>query len=280
MDHHFRAFSFVDRIRSVQPGKCIVGSYSIPAAIESFSTSLVGEAVGQLAAWAAMAAVNFERRPVAGLAGSIELLAPVRPGQPLELAAELESVDEEAVAYGGEARVNGTPIIRLRDCVGPMVPIVDFDDPKALRDRFALLCGGGADPGAFQGLPALTLEQAESENGRCRRAWLQVPASADLFADHFPRRPVFPGSLLMHLNLQLAAELAQEIAPAAASNNWILRTLSDVKLRTFISPGERLECEARLQESNGEHAVIAVETRKAKKIIGGARVRLAAGVGS
>ena len=40
-----------------------------------------------------MAAVDFERRPIAGIAGRIELLSPVRPGQVLELSAEIETVN-------------------------------------------------------------------------------------------------------------------------------------------------------------------------------------------
>ena len=122
MDEHFRAFSFVDQITAVQPGVRIRGRYAIPPALEAFAPSLVAEAVGQLAAWSAMAALNFERRPVAGLAGRIELLSPVCPGQTLELSADLESADAEAVAYGGIANADGVPIVRLNDCVGPMVP--------------------------------------------------------------------------------------------------------------------------------------------------------------
>src|SRR6266478_8669227 len=123
MDHHFRAFSFVDRITSVQESSRIAGNYSVPARIEAFPGSLVAEAVGQLAAWAAMAAVNFERRPVAGLAGAIDLGKPVRPGQVLQLSADLETIDEEAVAYSGLASVDGIPVVRLHNCVGPMVPV-------------------------------------------------------------------------------------------------------------------------------------------------------------
>jgi ferredoxin--NADP+ reductase len=33
MDHHFRAFSFVDRITAIEPGVRISGSYAIPAAL-------------------------------------------------------------------------------------------------------------------------------------------------------------------------------------------------------------------------------------------------------
>lgn len=276
MDHHFRAFSFVDRITSVEPGVRIRGRYAIPAGIDSFPSSLVAESVGQLAAWSAMAAVNFEVRPVAGLAGKIELLAPVRPGQVLELAAELETADREAVAYGGTAHVDGVLVIRLEHCVGPMVPLEDFDDPQALRDRFALLCGEGATPGAFAGIPPLALERTGGDKGTSVRATLQVPAEAAIFADHFPRRPVFPGTLLMHKNLELAAALAGELPPPAAGGRWALRSVSDVKIRTFTPPGEKLEIEVKLQECATDTATLMVEARNARRSVGGARVNLVA----
>ena len=185
------------------------------------------------------------------------------------------SVDAEAAAYGGTATVNGKPVIQLQHCVGPMMPVKDFDDPNALRQRFELLCGRGAEPGAFQGVPPLSIEPTNGQPGKRLSAAFQVPSSAPLFADHFPRRPVFPGSLLMHLNLELAAALALQIPAPAQATRWRLATISDIKLRTFISPGERLECEARLSESSNDCALVAVETRKANKLIGGARVRLA-----
>ena len=274
MDAPSRAFSFVDRIASLQPGVRIAGSYAIPSTIDVFPSSLVAESVGQLAAWAAMAVGNFARRPVAGLAGNIELLVPVFPGQTLQLEAELESVDDEAVSYGGTARVDGIPVIRLERCVGPMLPQEEFADPEALRDRFALLCGAGAAPGGFKGMPALFLDRTGGETGRTARANLQVPAAASFFADHFPRRSVFPGTLLMHLNLQLIAALATEIAPPTNQRRWTLATVSDVKLRAFIPPGEMLELEATLTENSDEHATFAVETFMGKRKVGGARVRL------
>jgi hypothetical protein len=68
----FRAFTFVDRIGSLEPGRRMRGIYTIPTSVDGFPTALAAEAVGQLAAWAAMSAVNFESRPVAGLAAEIE----------------------------------------------------------------------------------------------------------------------------------------------------------------------------------------------------------------
>jgi 3-hydroxymyristoyl/3-hydroxydecanoyl-(acyl carrier protein) dehydratase len=272
MDGHFQAFTFVNRITAIQPGTSVRGNYLIPPGIDDFSQSLAGEAVGQLAAWAAMAAMDFKCRPVAGIAGLIELLAPVRPGQILELSAELESVDTEAIAYRGEASANGIPVIRLQNCVGPMLPVGDFDDPQLLREYFELLCANGSTPGGFGGIPPLSFTRSGGELGKSARATLQVPASAPFFSDHFPRRPVFPGTLLMNLNLQLAAALAAEIP-----GHWELRTVSDVKLRSFIQPGEQLELEAKLGARTENSATVIVETRKGNRLVGGARVAFAPG---
>jgi 3-hydroxyacyl-[acyl-carrier-protein] dehydratase len=248
------------------------GRYAIPADIDAFPASLVAEAVGQLAAWAAMAVVNFQRRPVAGIAAGIELLSPVQPGQTLELAADLEAADAEAVSYHGSASADGVPVIRLTHCVGPMVLMAEYDDPDAVRERFALLCDAGVTPGGFAGLPPIAVQRTDGEPGKIARASLAIPGTAKIFADHFPRRPVFPGSLLMHVNLQLASELAAEIPASPSGNGWRLRAVHDLKLRAFVPPGESLETELRLTEQSEKNVTISVETRNAKRLVGGARV--------
>jgi 3-hydroxymyristoyl/3-hydroxydecanoyl-(acyl carrier protein) dehydratase len=270
---HFRAFSFVDRIRSLKAGQ-VRGSYAIPAGIGRFPTALVAEAVGQLAAWAAMAAMDFKSRPVAGLAAGIELLSSVRPGQMIELSADLETVDADAAAYDGSASADGKPVIKLRHCVGPMVSVEEFDDPQALRERFRLICGQGATPGAFDGVPPFELKQTGGEKGQFLCATLQVPENAPFFSDHFPRRPVLPGALLMNSNLELVAALAAKLPPPSAGKRWALQEVADVKLRAFTPPGETLEIEARLNQLSPDAATVNVETRKGKRLIGGSRVRL------
>ena len=273
MDDHFRAYTFVDRIIAIENGLRIRGRYLIPSGVE-FPAALLPEAVGQLAAWAAMSAVDFRYRPVAGIAGGVDFLADVKAGQTLELEAELESVDEQAVAYDGAAHADGIPVVRLQHCVGPMLPLEDFEDPQAARSRFKLLSGPGAEPGGFRGLPALEVNQTSAETGKFIRASLQVPTTASFFADHFPRRPVFPGTLLMHANLQLAAALANEIPPPQNGGPWTLHRVSDVKLRSFIPPGETLELGVSLTEQLENSASMNVEIRKGTRAIGGARLHL------
>jgi len=272
MGSHFRAFTFVDRITLLNDKVRIRGRYSIPAGLSAFPASLAAEAVGQLAAWAAMAATNFRRRPIAGIGGAVEYLSSPRPGQVLDLSADLESLDDDAVSYDGVAFIDGLPIIRLKQCVGPMVAVEEFDDPEHLRDRFAILCGAGVAPGGFGGLPSMPVVRAKDSSADSRRATLQVPVAADFFADHFPRRAVFPGSLLMHVNLELAAELADELPLPTVGGRWRLRAVHDIKLRAFVPPGDLLETQLRLAEQLDQSATVSVETRNAKRLVGGARV--------
>jgi len=190
------------------------------------------------------------------------------------LAADLETVDAEAAAYGGAAHADGIPVIRLEHCVGPMLAVEEFDDPETLRERFAVLRGDGAIPGAFGGLPSVALVNEDSQPGQSLRATLQVPTDALFFGDHFPRRPVYPGTLLMNANLELATALAVSLPPPAGGGSWISRRVLDVKLRAFTPPGETLGIEARLIERAPESAVVGVETRKGKRVVSTARVLL------
>ena len=271
MDGHFRAFSFVDRITSVQLGSHVRGAYQIPSGVGVFYRPLIAEAVGQLAAWAAMAAMDFKVRPVAGIASSIELLAEVQPGQTLELAAEIESVDTEAVSYCGSATVEGKPVMKLNHCVGPMLTQEDFDDTLAVKNRYALLCNGGAAPGAYGGVLVVNFENITTEPGQWIRATLPIPGAAPFFEDHFARRPVFPGTLFMQKVLEMATDLVKDI-PVPNGGVWVARIIADGKLRTFIPPGDFLDFESKVAKHEGNSLVIAVEARKAKRVTGNSKI--------
>jgi len=206
----FAAFSFVDRIDAHAPGAPIRGRYAIPAGVPSFPSSLAAEAVGQLAAWVAMKRLDFRVRPVAGLAGETRYGRDFGPGDTLDLEVDLESATDSDVAYHGRASVRGEPVMVLERALGPMLPADEFDDPAALAGDFDTLAGPGAAPGRFHGLPAhaMHVDEATFEPGRRVAARLDVPADAPYFADHFPRRPVYPATLLMDALGRLALTLA------------------------------------------------------------------------
>jgi 3-hydroxymyristoyl/3-hydroxydecanoyl-(acyl carrier protein) dehydratase len=277
MNGQLGAFSFVDRIVAVEPGLRARGRFTIPAGIAAFPASLVAESVGQLAAWSAMAAVAFQHRPVAGLAGLVDIFGEPRPGQTLDLSVELQRAEADVIAYGGLAEVDGRPLLRLTDCVGPMLPMPEFDDPQAVQARFSLLCEAGAAPGRFAGVPTLPLQLVATDSGKELRAHLRVPETADFFADHFPRRAVLPGTLLMDAMLRLAIRLAAHAAPGKPEARLLPSQVSDVKLRAFIPPGETLELTALLEEASDRGALLGVSARMGRKRVGGVRIALGRG---
>ena len=271
MPDHFAAFSFIDRITQVEPGVRARALFSVPDAVEEFPSCHVAEAVGQLAAWVAMAEIDFRGRPVAALASETVFHRDVAPGNRLELAVEIESCDDEAVAYGGFAEVNGEKVIELRDCLGPMLPVNDFDSPDAMRERYRLLCGEGAPAGRFHGvtLPKLVALTAEPKKSR---AMLAVPQSAPFFADHFPRRAVFPATLLLDSQIRLAMDLARTVIGAAPGVKLVVRRMSNVKVRSFIVPGQEIELSAEIVSTHGASVTAKLSAESGGKSVATARL--------
>jgi 3-hydroxymyristoyl/3-hydroxydecanoyl-(acyl carrier protein) dehydratase len=250
MDDHFAAFSFVDRITALEPGVRARGTFTVPGDLDAFPACLVAEAVGQLAAWLAMDKIGFRGRPVAALATETVFHGDVAPGSLLDLAVEVESCDDDAIAYGGTAQVGGAQVIELKHCLGPMLPVQEFDAPEALRERLRLLRAEGAPAGRFRGVATPTLDALEGEPGRSARAMLQVPTAAPFFADHFPRRPVFPATLLLDSQIRLALDLARAAIGSATRAVPVPLRMTNVKMRSFIAPGQAVVLGAELAALN------------------------------
>ncbi len=280
MAERFSAFSFVDRITRLEPGPRIEGRYTIPAHLSCFPACLVAEAIGQLAAWASMSRLGFRRRPVAGLAGETLFLSGAMPGQVLDLAVALEACDEDAVAYGGAAAVAGRPVLELRHCVGPMLPMEEFDAPEAVRADFEVLAGPGAPPARIRALPQLEASVIERVPGKAVSARLQVPASAPFFGDHFPRRPVFPGTLLLDRQIALAVELAREAIGAGPGAALTPSRVTDVKIRAFIVPGQSVDIRVDLQPQGATAFTAALAARVDGKTVATGRAEIASGGGA
>jgi 3-hydroxymyristoyl/3-hydroxydecanoyl-(acyl carrier protein) dehydratase len=275
MAGRFSAFSFVDRILEIEPGIRATGRYTIPPGLARFPDSLVAEAVGQLAAWAAMSRLDFRVRPVAGIAGDIQFVGVPAAGLTLDLAVEIRTCDGEAVDYDGSARANGAPILELQHCVGPMLPMEEFDAPDAVRSDFELLCGAGARPGRFAGVAERPLKELEHVPGERLRAELRVPESAPFFTDHFPRRSVFPATLLLDDQIEVAVRLARGAAALRGARALAAVRVTDMKIRSFIPPGQVLELQGDLLAASGERATVRVVARADGKPVSTGRAEIA-----
>lgn len=259
MADRISTFSFVDRITSLEPGRRARGRFSIPAALPEFSICLVAEAVAQLSAWVAMAHSEFRGRPVAALSKEMRILGEAAPGDVLDFGLEIDRCDLEAVAFDGWARVGDTPVLELRRCLGPMLPLEEFDAPEAVRRDFETVCGPSARPGGFRGVEEPDFTVIDHVPGQRLHAALSVPISAPFFADHFPRRPVFPATLLLDAQIRLALRLAAE--RVAAGQRLRPAKIADMKMRSFVPPGQRVDMETTLRSATDGAAELTMAAR-------------------
>ena len=276
MGDRFAAFSFVDRITHFDAGRSARGVFAIPAGGREFPSCLVAEAVGQLAAWVAMSAIGFRGRPVAALANETRFHGGVGPGDTRELGVDIESCDDEAVAYAGWAKRDGATVIELVDCLGPMLPVEEFDSPAALAERCALLRGPGARPGRFHGVPAFAVDAGPAVPGESASGLLRVPAAAPFFADHFPRRPVFPATLLLDAQIRLALPLAAQSPLCDGRRVPVLTRMTHVKVRSFTAPGAVLEIAAQMAPPDGDTGRIRLSAQADGRSVATARLEFIA----
>ena len=228
-------------------GGRVEGHYTVPLTACSFPASLMAEAVGQLAAWSAMAQLDFAFRPVAGLASEARYRRSPRPGR------RCSSGRHRALRSRGRGLqrhgrcIDGQLALELVDSVGPMLPMEEFDAPDAVRADFHTLLDAGAAPGRFGGVPLPELQiEVQSD---ARRAAARHAAGArsqrwtPYFDDHFPRRPVFPGTLLIDALAGLSVQLARKRCPRPAADALMPTRSRNVKIRSFTAPGATLELE-------------------------------------
>lgn len=249
-------FSFVDRISTIDSDRA--RGELRAARHESLPPWLLIEAVGQLAAWAAMLRADFATRPVAALVPNAQL-GSGEAGLIVELEARIERFDGRAVLYSGTARSNGVDLAVLSRCVGPLLPMETFDDPAVVRRRFQALCAARPADVARAGprlMPHPSLSACERV-GDTARARLQVPDAAPFFSEHFPRFPVYPAVLLADAQHQVAAPLAAYLLGVAAEAVRPSAVL-DFKVRAFSPPGQVLDLVAASRSVEAGTAHIAV----------------------
>lgn len=272
MADRFTAFTFIDRITTLEPGRSAAGNFLVPAAIPEFPSCLVAESLGQLAVWVAMAQLDFKLRPVAGLAAETRFHRDVTPGQRLDLSIEIESCDEHAISYDGWVHVDGTEVLELKHCVGPMLPADDFDDAGEVRPYFSLLREAGATPGRFPGVAWPEVVLHDRAPGRSLHAAMHIPHTAPYFGDHFPRRPVFPATLLLGTQIRLAVELAGELGDWHTAAELIASRTTDVKMRSWILPGQTVELGIELEPRVDDAATAKLTSRLNGRQLSFARV--------
>ena len=166
-------------------------------------------------------------------------LGAVAPGDDIELSVEIDDVDDDAVSYRGGAEVNGSARDRIERLPGSHAACGRF---RCARDVARALCAAlrrRRAPDRFHGV-AIPRDNCRARSPENRARNHAVPASAPFFADHFPRRPVFPATLLLNAQIGLADALARE-ANRGQGPGALPVAMTHVKMRAFIVPGQEVD---------------------------------------
>jgi 3-hydroxyacyl-[acyl-carrier-protein] dehydratase len=102
------------------------------------------------------------------------------------------------------------------------------------------------------------------------RAEAVVPTASTIFEGHFPGRPLMPGVLLLESMAQASGWLI--IARERFNRMPFLAALKEVKLRTFVTPGQAMAVSAKITHEGSGFAMTDAEIRIEGKLICNARI--------
>jgi 3-hydroxymyristoyl/3-hydroxydecanoyl-(acyl carrier protein) dehydratase len=274
-------FLFVDRIVDLVSGQWIRGIKHITRddfylvkdeqGRACFIPSLIGETLGQLAAWNVMQHNEFTLRPVAGVVSSAKLHRSAFVGETLLLESYIDAIDEKAVLYHSVARVGEELIFSIEGALGPLLPMTNFIGIDEIRGQFAEIYHPGdwsamstikeEAPGwelnneaSYATVTPMTFDRVLSCDPRKSLvAEKRVTISAPYFPDHFPYKPVLPMTVLLECKINLAKEF---IARAEYNTQYQVSELRKIKMNDFVLPGDVITCHVKVKEFSDEELIL------------------------
>lgn len=274
-------FLFVDRIVELSLGESIKGIKHVTRddfylstneqGHQCFIPSLIGETLGQLAAWHVMWHNEFSFRPVAGVVASGILHRPAYVGETLLLEAFIDNLDDRSVQYHGVAKIGDELVFSLEGALGPLLPMREFISPTAVRQQFDEIFRPGdwslvkrsSTPLRAAQLPGkCTVLSAPfmrfdnilfCENSISMVAEKRITRAALYFLDHFPNKPVLPMTVLLECKLNLAYEF---VVRAGLALTYQVKEFRKIKMNEFVQPGDRLLCYVKIKQHTDEHLIL------------------------
>ncbi len=273
------SFLFVDQIVELSPGELIRGIKHVTKddtyltldeqGRACFIPSLIGETLGQLAAWNVMQHNHFSLRPVAGVVSSACLHRPAYVGETLLLESYIDGLDDRAVQYHSVARVGDETVFTIDGALGPLLPMNDFIDDVEIKRQFSeilrssdwsVTCSESQPTHEFCSLaqskavaPMIFDRILDSEPGISIVAEKRVTRASPYFPDHFPNRPVLPMTVLLECKLNLAREF---LARAQYATDYSIREFRKIKMNEFVQPRDVIICHVKVKQQTEEELIL------------------------
>jgi 3-hydroxymyristoyl/3-hydroxydecanoyl-(acyl carrier protein) dehydratase len=292
-------FLFVDRIYEYQEKKFIRGIknvtrnegffYWLPNGQRVLSPAVITEALAQLGSWLKIVSVDFTKRPVL-LADEITTYHSfVEVGDQVDLFVEVLGFEDDVVVTSSRAEVRGRPVLTVKCCRGYMLPMEDFNDPEDVRRMFRNLYRPelkDVEPVAdnYTRIPAIagrqSFEALRFIDGLIKHepfskvtGFKNFTSCEPYFKDHFPRKPVVPGVLLMTFMGEVCQYLIKdELDIPLRSRALIPLYIQNVRFRKFVEPGDQCVLQAEIKagdarQNNQEIIVVASIFANGKRVM-------------
>ncbi|MDA2931876.1 hypothetical protein MYX19_01780 [Nitrospinae bacterium AH-259-F20] len=275
-------FLFVDRLLEVVPGTRAVGvknvSLSEPGLVELtpgcplLPQSHTAEAIAHCISWLVIASLEFRMKPIALKTGTMSFEGWARPGDQIRLEAEIHTMGEEGALCSGRALIDGRLIATMENGICAYVPIEALEDEALVRARYRFLRGEEPDPDAVwnaEGLeerwpllaghlwPYPMVDRVVAWEPGARLVAVKAVTRADaMLADHFPKRPVLPGTIMTDALSQAGHCLLERgrQEPPDSPQRATLRKLRRVRFDRFLHPGDLLVMEATVRRWDDDEA--------------------------
>lgn len=268
---YHNAFSFIERIVSIDNADSLEGYFTIPLGLGLFPQCLVAEAIGQLASWYAMKNNAFAYRPVAALVGATLFHSEAKPGEKIDIYVNVYNCDADRVCYSGQARCGGRLVVELRDCTGMMLPQTHFADAAAVEYQYKRLATVGARRNRLDVAADLAPTGIYVDNLNRIRGQLRIPFHADFFSDHFPRKPVFPATLLIQALYRMVIKYVSSVFIEYDAR---IIGIDEIKVRAWVYPGDELELMAEGVGNRSSAKLIRLSAYRSGKSIATAKMRI------
>lgn len=260
-------FLFVDRILNFSPGK-ISGLKHVTLNDAYLSEnkekkltllhSIIGEALGQLCSWYVLKNSNFSLRLVGGVVEDIQMYGDAYVGDTILLENDIEELDLDncVVRVNAKASIRGETILIFKNGIAPLLPLEDFNNPEDIKVDFSRLYRPDAaydhpfDVNPTYHYPTTNFKPSLPQfiydkillwkEGQELIAQKNVSMSGPYFVDHFPRKPLFPLSIIIEHNLQLSYAFFGKHPDIQVPEGKILRPIAvrKIKIGNFIQPGD------------------------------------------
>lgn len=298
------SFLFVDRIIEFIPGKSCRGikhvtNYDAYLFLNQnqelcFNPSMIGETLGQLAAWNVMFSCDFKLRPVAGVVECAALHRNIKVGETLLLEAYIDSIDQDAVQYHAKAYVGDEEVFCLTRAIGPMLPMDTFISADLIKKQFneiyrpfkypenlhidqcdnsiTSLLGISNDLNSDfivnpsyskPNLVPLNFDRViEHDPGVRVVGSMKISRLAPFFPDHFPNKPVLPMTVLLECKINLAYRFLEE---SNIQPRYKLKELRKIKMNEFVYPGDEVVTSVIFKKHEPEEIILRFRSEVARK---------------